>query len=205
VRLIFDEEDWQVQVITKSACAIVDVPYHYQKVGGRYYACEKWRKSALGYIASLSPDAVLIGSSIEYKFSEEEWEQGTLRILESLSAAARDVYVIAGTPRLGVDGPGCASRNAQGGVPVPGSCASPLHEERPYRVRESLQRAVNVIGNAHLIRVDDIVCPGRDCRAVDSHGVVVFRDSTHLTDSFVRSVSDQLADQFLHHQSPDNR
>jgi len=200
VHLIFSDKSWQIHVITKSACGIVDAPYYNEKAGGRYHACEQWRKLALDYVAALSPDVVLIGSASGYELTEEEWEQGTLRMLDRLSGATRNIYVLPGTPRLGVDGPGCVSRHARGGTPVPKSCPSPLFDEKSERVRESLQRAVNRVGNAKLVRVDDLVCPDRDCRGVNKHGVVVFRDSQHLTDSFVRSVSDQLSDRFLHNE-----
>ena len=37
-----------------------------------------------------------------------------------------------------------------------------------------------------LLDLNDLVCPGRNCNAITDKGVVVFRDSQHLTDTFVR-------------------
>ncbi len=37
-----------------------------------------------------------------------------------------------------------------------------------------------------MLDLNDLVCPDGNCRAVSKDGVVVFRDSQHLTDSFVQ-------------------
>ena len=104
---IFSAPDWQVLVLTKSACAIIDESYYYDKVGANYDVCTEWKNLALEYIAALEPELVIVGSSADYDFDESQWIDGSSRILSKLSVAADEVVVIAGIPKLTFDGPSC--------------------------------------------------------------------------------------------------
>ena len=104
---IFSSPEWQIQVLTKSACAIVDKTWHYSKVGGDYTVCTEWRNMVLDYIEMVSPDVLIIGSSANYQFTATDWVDGTTRILERVAPSVGHVVLIAGTPHLSFDGPSC--------------------------------------------------------------------------------------------------
>jgi hypothetical protein len=57
-----------------------------------------------------------------------------------------------------------------------------------------LQQAVQNFPNANLLNLNDLVCPSGYCAAQDPTGLIVFRDSQHLTDSFVRAQAPKLMD-----------
>jgi hypothetical protein len=53
-------------------------------------------------------------------------------------------------------------------------------------VAMSLDKAASRYSNVNLLNLNDLVCPDDVCGAISKKGVVIFRDSQHLTDSFVR-------------------
>jgi hypothetical protein len=54
-------------------------------------------------------------------------------------------------------------------------------------VASYLDEAVKQFTNARIVNLNNLVCPDRVCSAKSQDGQVVFRDSQHLTDSFVKA------------------
>jgi len=185
---IYKDPDWQVLVLAKSACAIADIDYYYKHAGGMYDVCTEWRNASIEYIKKLQPDIVFVGSASSNRFSEYEWVGGTERVISKLASAAQHIVIIPGTPALSFDGPSCLKE--------PFRFASRLHDSQ-YVCEEALtstvsddvatylRRAVGAIPNAHILNLNDLVCPGRRCAARRRDGITVFRDNQHLTPSFV--------------------
>ncbi len=187
---IFSAPDWQVIVLTKSACAIVDETYYYDKVGADYEICAQWRKSAIEYIGDIKPDVVIVGSAANYDFSESQWVDGTSRVLSKLTAAADNVVIIPGTPELSFDGPSCLEEPYRFSFRLRDSrreCEEAMSNSRSDEVLAYLQRSADGFPNAHVLDMSDLVCPDRRCAARREDGVTVFRDEQHLTMSFVNS------------------
>ena len=185
---IFPEPDWRTVVLTKSSCAMVDEDYYYQPVGKIYRVCTDWRNAVLDELDGIRPEVLVMGSATEYRFTEEQWVEGSSRILERVSKAAGMVFVIPGTPGLGFDGPGCLARHlSTDGRIDRGPCLARHRLQHIASTTHSLAVAAGRFPNVHLLDLNDLVCPGGVCSAVSDQGVVVFRDSHHLTDSFVRA------------------
>ena len=185
---IYTPPDWQVTVLTKSACAVIDEEYYYDKVGGPYKVCTRWRNSVLDYIDEVEPDIVFIGSSASYAFSEAQWTEGSKRILQRLTRAARQVVIIPGTPPLSFDGPSCLEQPYRFSFRLVDSrreCEEAQSSSNSEDVAGWLEAAAAAFPNAHVLNLNDVVCPARRCAASNGDGVVVFRDQQHLTDSFV--------------------
>jgi hypothetical protein len=184
----FSGPSWRIVVLTKSSCAMVDEDYFYDRIGRVYRVCTTWRNAVLDALDGIRPDVVVVGSASTYGFSEWSWVEGSARILERLSKAAGKVFVIPGTPSLGFDGPGCVSRNlsADGRINR-NACVAKDRLRQVQAVTGSLRRAADRFPNVHLLDLNDLVCADEGCSAVSEDGLVVFRDSQHLTDSFVRA------------------
>lgn len=188
---IFPGPDWQVIVLTKSACAIVDESYYYEKVGADYEVCTEWRNAALQYIDDLKPDVVIMGSSAGYDFSESKWINGTSRVLSRLSAAADQVIVIPGTPALTFDGPSCLDEPYRFSYRLRDSqreCEEAQFASGSDEVAAFLKRSAESFSNTYVLDMGDLVCPDRRCAARREDGTTVFRDEQHLTMSFVNSL-----------------
>ena len=185
---IYAPPDWRVIVLTKSSCAIADEEYYYERLGGNYDICTEWRESAIEYTADLQPDVVFVGSSSTYDFTADQWREGTSRVLSRLTAAAKDVVLIPGTPALTFDGPSCVASPYKFSFRLQDSrreCEEALEKEQSSLVASYLDDAAQRFDNAHVLDLNDLVCPGGRCAAQRPDGLVVFRDNQHLTNSFV--------------------
>ena len=189
--LIFRAPEWRILILTKSACAMVDEDYFYSRIGQTYTVCTEWRNAVLNYLEPLRPDIVFLGSAATYEFSEAQWTEGSTRVLARLSAIAEHVIVFPGTPMLSFDGPGCLERYTptthEPVVTDASICREALATTQAADVARYLDQAVQRFPNAMLLDLNDLVCPGGQCAAQNPDGLVVFRDSQHLTDSFVRT------------------
>ena len=185
---IFPAPHWLTIILTKSSCAMVDEDYFYPRIGKIYQVCTDWRNEILDDMDSVKPDVLILGSATTYGYSETQWIEGSSRVLERLSKAAATVFVIPGTPSLGFDGPGCVSRHlSPEGIIAPEACLAKDRLKHVKLVEEYLDQAANRFPNVYVLKLNDLVCPDEVCNAINKEKLVVFRDSQHLTDSFVRA------------------
>lgn len=187
---IYVPPDWQVLVLTKSSCVMLDERLYYERIGAIYEVCEQWRNASLDYIAELAPDVVFVGMSSNYQFSESQWVEGLARVLARLSSAADNIVVIPGTPTLSFDGPSCIEQPYRFSFRLVDSrreCEERMSRDQTVVITRLLETAVARFENVQLMDLNDLVCPNRRCAAQREDGLVVFRDHQHLTDSFVVS------------------
>jgi peptidoglycan/LPS O-acetylase OafA/YrhL len=200
VSAIWESPDWQILVLTKSACAIVDENYHYAKIGGPYHVCTEWRNAVLDYIESIEPDVILIGSSADYEFSDQQWLQGSSRVLSRVSGAAKQVVVIQPNPGLSFDGPSCLEEPYRFSIRLKDSkreCEEALSSSQTAHVGKLIDQAATSFDNVHTLDLGDLVCPGARCAAESTDGTIVYRDSQHLTMSFVNSLVPDALDRLV--------
>lgn len=188
---IFRAPEWRIVVLTKSSCAMVDEDYFYARIGQVYTVCTVWRNKVLDFLSSVRPDILFVGNAATYDFSEAQWTEGSARLLASLTAVAGKVIVVPGTPHLSFDGPSCLEKltsvpNAPADTEA-SRCGEALTNTQAADVARYLEQAIQRFPNAQLLDLNDLVCPSGVCSAQTPDGVVVFRDSQHLTDSFVRA------------------
>jgi hypothetical protein len=181
--------DWRVAVLTKSACSASEVSYTYNYAHGIYTVCNLWRQMAIAEIERLRPDIVYMGST-HYAFTQDQWIEGTRRVLARLSPVVGSILVMNPSPELGFDGIACLSARAS----MPNwlsrwkTCSNPLAADS---VHTALEMAIAPFENAHLIDMRHVICPQQTCQA-ELHGQIVYRDGQHLTASFVQSLAPAL-------------
>jgi peptidoglycan/LPS O-acetylase OafA/YrhL len=190
---VFDKPDWQLLVLTKSACPMVDVPVFYSRIGRDYTECTVWRNRALQKIQALKPEIVILGSTDTYNFSQTQWSEGTFRVLKAISPYAIQVYVLRSTPELPFDGPSCLTpRIWHHGFTHRGpQCIADAHSNHANEVFRWEVSAVSRFGNVTPIDMTEAVCPNGKCHA-EMNGTIVFRDTHHLTATFAASLSNKL-------------
>lgn len=185
---IFPEQEWLTVVLTKSSCPIVDQDIFYSRIGKIYDVCTEWRNAVLTLIEQKKPEMIILGNAVTYDFNENQWIAGSMRIFERLSQFAKSIIVIPGTPSLGFDGPGCISRHLSAlGRLNNNVCSAHDRFTTVNIVTSYLLNAAKLFPNVRILSLNDLVCPNGVCQARNRYGIVVFRDSQHLTDSFVRS------------------
>lgn len=185
---IYAAPDWQVLVLTKSSCPIIDEEVFYEVIGEMYVICTEWRNAAIDYIVDLEPDVLFVGTSSNYIFSEQQWVGGTERVLTRLAPAVGRIAVIAGTPALSFDGPSCVEQPYRFSFRLIDSrreCEERLTRPNSIDVSRLLGSAVSGFENVELLDLNDLVCPDQRCAAQTAEGLSVFRDNQHLTVTFV--------------------
>ena len=178
--------DWRVVVLTKSSCPLVDESYFYTRIKRVYEVCDQWRTKVLDRLVEWQPDVVFVGSASSYGFTDQEWISGSQRVWSKIKTSGAYVVVIPGTPTIGIDAPSCISRHMQSGeTELSSVCRSDQTQDAAYRVSSLLKRAAADMPNVEVLDLNSRVCPSGICSAMTNDGVMVFRDSRHLTDSFV--------------------
>ena len=187
---IFASPMWRVIVLTKSSCPMVEHDIFYSRIGKVYKVCSNWRQEALNTISLIKPDVVFMGSAKSYDFSAEQWRTGTAQVLSFLSQVAGRTIVLPGTPSLTFDGPSCLARGIGGGVfsDSKRNCFVNARAKESMKVAGYLQAETKQYENVSLLDLNELVCPKGICSARNTEGMIVFRDSQHLTDSFVRTL-----------------
>ena len=194
---VFPSPEWQILVLTKSACAIVDKTWHYNKAGGDYTVCTEWRNMVLDYIDMIAPDVLIIGSSATYNFTATDWVDGTTRVLQRVAPSVGHVVLIAGTPHLSFDGPSCLEdpwRFSFRLINGDRECEEAMTETRSDVVANYLRQSARGFANVGVVELGGVVCPDGRCAAQTPDGVVIFRDEKHITASFARSLVPLLKD-----------
>lgn len=194
---MLDHQHWRIVVLTKSSCPMVDEPFFYQRIGRDYTECSVWRDRVIQWVRQNPVQWIFMGSTASSDFTPEQWEQGTGRLLEQLAPHAERIYVIEANPTLAFDGPSCLRQRP------PEECGSaPASAPRYPEVAHYLQRAIEQQPKAHWLETSSYVCPNDQCsaqRRVNGKETVVFRDSQHLTASFVATAAEhflrQIADE----------
>jgi peptidoglycan/LPS O-acetylase OafA/YrhL len=202
-RPIYTRPGWRLLVMTKSSCPMVDESFFYSRIGAEYTVCNAWRDAALDALQHLKPDVVVLGSAVSYPFGQEQWEAGTARVLGIVAATARNVFVLRATHPLPFDGPNCLSRKdwRRQFLPSAEECTASVGSPRESQVHGWIERAAANYQNVQMLDLNPLICPNGRCEA-ERDGQVIFRDSQHLSASYVESLADKLASQILAVGSP---
>lgn len=193
VRRALEQPGWQLLVITKSSCPMVDENFFYARIGREYTECSQWRDAAITHIREIKPD-ILIFSSADAGFTQQQWTTGTARILERVSPVSGRVFLLRDTPTLPFNGPDCLMRRALRPEWLRHfeSCSAPAEDARATAIKSWLQTAIARFPNARILDLNGHICIAGTCRAeLNDH--VVFRDEQHLSASFAISLAEAMS------------
>jgi hypothetical protein len=118
----------------------------------------------------------------------EAMQAGYAKTLERINEAGPRTVVIRDTPASSEDVPSCVSED----IKHLDRCAfaRPHEWDREYDVR-----AAKSVPSAHLVDLTDEICPGEICRSVIGNALV-YRDKSHLTATFARTLEPMLESDF---------
>lgn len=173
----------QIHAVTKAGCHLADdlsgivemeLPMH--------DSCETWAPSALGHVLELRPDVVVTIAS-RGNGVDEAVPGAYLRAWRTLEEAGIAVVAIRDNPWLPFDAPVCVSLHGR----ASSRCQVPRSEVLAGSL--SLPDRPNVT----YVDVSDELCDAQTCRVVVGD-VLAYRDSDHLTATFVRDQAQRLED-----------
>jgi len=189
------QQGWRLLAWTKSACPVIDVPIYYGKLKREYTECAEWRRNLIRTLASHQRiDLIVVGRIAGYKELvldasgdrlpesgvEEAWAAGATRTFAHFVRVAEKVLVLEETPSATFDVPSCLSGSPQD----PSACAFPStgRVDRDA-ILVAAERAVAPPGVA-FGDLTDALCPSDPCPVVTRDGLIIYRDSNHMTTAF---------------------
>jgi peptidoglycan/LPS O-acetylase OafA/YrhL len=186
--------DWRLIVLTKAECSPGEVEIQSMVADREYSQCDSWREKELQRIEEAGSRATLVmsgdtaytaygpnGEKLSGKANADALEAGYKATLTRLNRAGLDTVVIRDTPASVNDVPSCVSEDLEDLE----ACAF----ERPHNWDIEFDvRAAKATPGTHLIDVTAEICPSELCRAVIGNALV-YRDKTHLTATFARTLS----------------
>ncbi len=192
---IADEEGWQVISYTKSACAFSS---GIQLAKGKpYTSCAEWNAEVLDLVLDLEPDVVLTTNRVNEALEDPEDKQSRTseamvdaiaQTWEQLSAADIPVLTILDNPSPGITVYECVAENMddlaactfdrETGIE---SSSAPGHQEAATRVP-----------GTRTIDIRHAICPESECVPVIGN-VLVYRQTSHITDTYAKTLKPVLA------------
>lgn len=193
------ERGWRVVGMTKSACAFSTA----QLAGGAdpnpsWQACEEWNENAIDKIRRIEPDAVFtalyklkvpqFGRSIDGDEQKTLMAEGIHDALKRSDAAG---IVLRSTPRAESDTniPTCVAEHGRdtSRCDITGDT---ITDPSLVWSRAEEDDIVGGLDDATVMTINDQLCSSKDrCEAV-ADGILRYRDSHHLTRTFVVSIAD---------------
>jgi hypothetical protein len=180
---IASDEGWRLDTYTKGSCALTSAPTWLGTVDEAYTQCRQWNDAVVSRLLADPPDVVVTsnnqievadddGSRLTGAAGDAAAVEGLQDAWRTLTEAGITVVVVGDTPWVGIDVP----------------------DEVPER-RSGLaqQRAAAAAADVPLLDLTEQVCPGASCPAIVG-GVLVWRDVSHVTASYVRTLEPELRD-----------
>src|SRR5690606_20912065 len=151
-----------------------------------YTVCNEWRNAAVALLQEIKPAVVFMGSASSYAFDERQWRDGTKRILTRRAPVSDRIYIIRGSHRLPFDGPAClAKKNWQPTwISELTKCSADAVDLLDGQSLAGIKAAVAEFSNIAILDLNRVICPGDHCYS-QIRDQIVFRDTQHLTNSFV--------------------
>ncbi len=192
---IYSEESWKIIAITKSSCPLVNTPFFYSRIKREFRECTEWRQELVQYINETKPSVLVLGSSSRYEFSDQQWLQGTNQFFSQISSSSEHIYVLRPTPALEVDINACHEELRTNNPDSISHCVQP-YENINSTAWEVILDITSNYGNVHTVDMNSFVCPSQTC-SLYSNNLIAYRDRSHLTSTYVKSLSPQLKHQLF--------
>jgi peptidoglycan/LPS O-acetylase OafA/YrhL len=187
---------WRLLAWTKDACVFIDVLIHVGPLNRPYYECVTWRRNVINRMRSFpgGVDLVVVGRStyalvnvltaegkpIASGTLDTVWAQAAARTFSRLRAVADHVILIPDTPLSPHDVPSCLSEFPS----EPDRCRFP--RKRVLERGKTLTTAERETAppGVEVIDLSGSICPSDPCPVVTAGGVIIYRDTHHMSATF---------------------
>jgi hypothetical protein len=191
---------WKIVMVTKQGCPVANVTVYSAQdpkvTDVVYAACDQWRPSALAYIDSLHPDLVVFPMLSRRTVvgrpgaaGLKAWHDGLGATIDNVRFAGAKALVLGDVPKMnGQKIPECLNAHKLN----IGACGV----ARAAGVKQDRLMTLASAANEHhasFVDVSNWFCTDAVCPPVIG-GVVVYRDEHHLTDTYSRYRSPQIAE-----------
>ncbi|MCH8565412.1 acyltransferase [Nesterenkonia sp. LB17] len=183
-----EQNDWELLVVDKSGC----------RFGGisnvETNKCAEWNVNFLDVLDERQPDLVITPGSVVAREGDgpETIEAGAPDRWQEITESGSELLLMRGTPRPNEDAPECLAEG--GGALECGPTFETLADDDPLD-------GIDLPDSTHTLDMTEYLCFDGSCPAVIGE-VAVYRDSSHLTNSYVESMVPMLEEE-LRGRTPD--
>ena len=184
------DRGWQVLAMTKSSCPpALGLTVRRSGQAGDYTQCSEWQEGLTETLAQAQPDLVLLSSASYGQTGAEAVAQGLAARVEQVVSMGSLPALIRDVPRAPFDVPACLDEHRDD---VP-RCAFD-RAEGLSRAGTGHDELVERMPQLPVLDFTDATCPGRTCSPIVGE-VVVWRDSNHLSATYIRSLREVVEDE----------
>lgn len=191
---VANELGWEYTHMSKTECPFTESSVKNSRAGGEYDTCNQWNKNVLNKINSLSPDLVVTTHSSRYtvtgtKNKQESFDRfvkGSIAQWNKLLNNGIGVVAIKDIPYFKSIAADCVAAGTS-------DCAKPRSE-----VIIANQAIVEAANQAEIPIMDltKAICGPEVCEPIVGN-VFVWRDSNHLTATYIRTMSTEIKRQLI--------
>ena len=186
---IADRQRWRLLTLIKADCPAASSGFspRQQAVTSD---CAGWGKAAMQRILILHPALVIAGNAgqidvrrpghLRARFSYDDWREACHRTLAGLDSAGVRTILLRDSPMPNFDVPRCLANVAWRGS---GTCSVARSTALDEGVFRADREAAAGLSRVTIVDMSDQICGPAVCEPMDN-GLVVYRDSHHLTASF---------------------
>jgi peptidoglycan/LPS O-acetylase OafA/YrhL len=200
MRKVVSAEGWRLVTLVRPGCSASDINPHQLAVASD--RCKIWRAQAIATIIAMQPFAVVMasynGSTVRTDVVSsslmpvDEIRSGTRSTLLKLNGARIPVVVLRDSPIPPFNVPACIGRTiGQAHAPVD-PCRFDASGALNPAAFDAEHAAGEGLSNVYYLDMDDLICPGASCPAVQD-GRIVYRDENHLAGSYAESLAGEVA------------
>jgi hypothetical protein len=185
-----------VTAFLKSACAPADIPEYSFELRRDYRECGAWRSAVIARIIALHPSTVIVAEAPRAYLdggwgivTEQAWLSGLRRSVARLTQAGIAVDVIRDNPTFADSVATCLGRAASRGTVA--GCDLPRSVVAGDGLAAKERAALGEVKGARYLDPIGLFCDRRQCQAM-REGVVVYRDSNHISAAYSRHIAEAL-------------
>jgi len=188
LELIAKKENLHLIAITKSSCSY-SLTNSQSTQNRQDESCVEWNHRLPNIIEKMQPDVILFSQSTGYVSSVNGLDAVELadRIAENwtrLTQSGISIVAIRDTPHVGIDIPVCLSKFGLIGE----DCTKARDRAMFNNLNDPLVLASRLVKEANIIDMTNYICGKELCRA-SKDGVIIWRDSNHMTATFTRTLA----------------
>lgn len=197
------QQHWRLVSFTKSSCPVASLMPFNNQLGRPYTECNEWREQTMQKIIALRPAIVVMGYYAGYVtergngenqlISGADWQKGMRATFNLFGQSDIAVTVMRDTPRPGFDVPLCLAQQVKNAAWREQTCNYSRDEALDVKEYQLTRNAATDLKNVSFIDMSQSICTSEQCSPIDrDSGIVLFRDSHHLTTEFVRHLVPEL-------------
>ncbi|MFJ2193558.1 acyltransferase family protein [Kitasatospora sp. NPDC087861] len=181
------QRHWALEVLVKPGCPLATLTVRNNVLGRTFEECDRWRENSLTRLTSGPRPRLVLMAGLNRYGSQEERVQGWTRTLDRLAALGAPLAYLGDTPMPGKDIPTCLA--ASDGR----SDACFFPRDTAFEPDPMLDGGLAARYGVRTLDLGPLLCPGSgpDCPAV-LEGVVLYRDTGHITDTLARVLAPRL-------------